>query len=406
MRAWHIRASTRVQSLAALNVRANLDERSALMSAAASDLQHTIILCGPAMELGPAGYGGGKGGFVHNVAALLAHFSQGDVKMALSPYSTRQFSRWWWLVLPYRLVADLVVFARNIRRGAGVHVMMTYGLAIYREFGMSVIATVTKRPLILDIRGGSFVPWLRSAGWLQRLMAHWILRHAAAILGQGIAVVTYLKPRYGEKVHHFPNFVRAGYLPTTVGTRCTQAQLAVIFVGYCYADKGVFELVQGCARAVQLGISVRLTLVGAESPDFRAFLDDLSLPPGFTIDRRGALGFDEVQSLLSSHDIFCFPTRHIGEGHPNAITEAMAHALVIVTTRHGFIPELLDDRSAYFVQPGSTGEIAKALIHIDNNREEARAKAGNARSAVQERYMESRVLGELGRLYRRTLRRA
>jgi glycosyltransferase involved in cell wall biosynthesis len=358
------------------------------------------------MELGAAGYGGGKGGFVCNVAALLGHFSEGDVKMTLSAYSTRRFSRWWRILLPFRLVADLLVFARNIRQGGAVHVMMTYGLAIYREFGMSVIAAAVKRPLILDIRGGAFVPWLESIGWLERAMAHWMLSHAEAILGQGIAVVTYLRPRYGDKVHHFPNFVRSGYLPLSVETRCTQVQLGVIFVGYCYAGKGVFELVEGCARAVHLGLSLRLTLVGAESPDFESYLDNFPLPVGLRVNRCGALGFDEVQSLLASHDIFCFPTRHSGEGHPNAITEAMAHALVIVTTRHGFIPELLDNSAAYFVHPASAHALADTLVHINNNREEARRKASNARSAVQERYMEAHVLGELAELYRRTLRRA
>ena len=371
-----------------------------------SKRQDTIVLCGPSMDPGSAGYGGGKGGFVRNVAALLEHFSTGDVRMTLSPYSTRRFSRWWKFLLPFRLVADLVVFARNIRRGAAVHVMMTYGLAIYREFGMSVIAVAARRALILDVRGGGFVFWLERTGWLERAMAHWMLRHAAVILGQGIAVVTYLRPRYAQKVHHFPNFVRAGYLPARVASKCTARELGVIFVGYCYEGKGVFELVEGSAQAVQRGLSVRLTLVGAESPDFKAYLDDFARPSELSITRCGARGFDEVQALLASHDIFCFPTRHTGEGHPNAITEAMAHALVIVATRAGFIPELLDDSAAYFVRPSSAQALADTLVHIDQHREEARRKASHARSTVEERYTEEHVLGELTQIYRRTLERA
>ena len=376
------------------------------MIAAESDVQDTIVLCGPSPELASAGYGGGKGGFVSNVTALLEHFSDGGIKLTLSPYSTRRFSPWWRLWLPVRLIADLLVFARNVRRGSAVHVMMTYGPAIYREFGMSVIAASLKRPLILDIRGGSFVPWLESTGWLQRVMAHWVLDHAEAILGQGIAVMTYLRPRYGDKVHHFPNFVRSAYLPPSIEPRCTQRELRVIFVGYCYAGKGVFELVDGCARAARKGLAVTLTLVGAESADFKAHLDVYSPPNGLRIERRGSLRFHDVQSQLACQDIFCFPTRHVGEGHPNAITEAMAHALVIVTTRHGFIPELLDETQAYFVDSRSAATLADTLCHIDKHREEARQKAGNARFAVEARFLETRVLGQLRELYRRTLHRA
>jgi glycosyltransferase involved in cell wall biosynthesis len=367
------------------------------------ETQNAIVLCGPSTELGTEGYGGGKGGYVRNVTALLAHFSSGDVKVTLSPYSTRRYSRWWKLLLPFRLIADLRVFARNVHRGGAVHVMMTYGPAIYREFGMSVIAAAVKRPLILDIRGGGFVLWLESASWPQRAMAHWVLKHARVILGQGVAVVGYLKPRYGDKVHHFPNFIQSGYLPSSIRPRLMERELGVIFVGYCYAGKGVFELVEGCASAARRGLSVRLTLVGAESPDFSVYLDSYTAPTGLRIDRRGTVEFNVVQTLLARHDIFCFPTRHIGEGHPNVITEAMAHALVIVTTRQGFISELLDETSAYFVDAGSAGAIADMLVHIDTHRNEAQQKAHSARSAVQERFTEAQVLGQLRKLYLRTL---
>jgi glycosyltransferase involved in cell wall biosynthesis len=368
--------------------------------------RNAIVLCGPSTELGTEGYGAGKGGYVRNVAALLAHFSSGDVKMTLSPYSTRRYSRSWKLLLPFRLFADLRVFASNIRRGGAVHVMMTYGLAIYREFGMSMIAAAFKRPVILDIRGGSFVHWLESASRLQRALAHWVLNHAEVILGQGVAVVNYLKPRYGAKVHHFPNFLQSGYLPATIQPRLRRRELKVIFVGYCYEGKGVFELVEGCARAVQKGLSLHLTLIGAESPEFQAYLDGYPIPAGLRITRCGALDFDHVQASLACHDIFCFPTRHIGEGHPNVLTEAMAHALAIVTTRHGFISELLDESSAYFLDSGSAEEVAAKLVHIDAFRDEAERKGDNARSTVQERFMESRVLGQLREHYLGALRRA
>jgi glycosyltransferase involved in cell wall biosynthesis len=375
------------------------------MNSPVCDVRKSVVLAGPSTELGTEGYGGGKGGYVRNVTALLEYFCSDDLKMTLSPYSTRRYSRWWKVLLPFRLIADLRVFASNIRRADGVHVMMAYGLAIYREFGMSVIAAAFNRPLILDIRGGSFLLWLDSASWLQRAMARWALRHATIILGQGVAVVADLRPRYGDKVHHFPNFMQSRYFPSSVDPKLTQAELRVMFVGYCYAGKGVFELVDGCARAARAGLSLRLTLVGAESPEFSAYLDDYASPAALRLDRRGILEFDEVQALLAAHDVFCFPTRHVGEGHPNVITEAMAHGLVIVSTRHGFITELLDETSAYLLDEGSADAVANMLLYIDVHRDEARRRAESARAVVQERFTEAKVLGQLREVYRATLSR-
>jgi glycosyltransferase involved in cell wall biosynthesis len=370
-----------------------------------ADRRNVVILSGPSPDLAADAYGGGKGGFVRNVTALLSHFSSDDLKLRLSPYSARRYTRWWMVVLPLRLLGDLVAFARNTRRGAAVHLMMTYGLAIYREFGMSVIAAAYRRPLILDIRGGSFVSWLQSASKLQRAMAHWVLRHADVILGQGVAVVAYLRPLYGSKVHHFPNFMQAKYLPTRVAPRFDQPELRVVFVGYCYEGKGVFELVEGCADAARQGLRVSLTLIGAESAEFKAHLDASRLPDGMQVVRCGVLEFDQVQAQLARQDIFGFPTRHEGEGHPNVITEAMAHALAIVTTRHGFIGELLDDSCAYFLESGSPAAIADMLVHINSYRDEARTKGDNARVMVEKSFMEMQVLGRLRGLYRGALQR-
>ena len=363
------------------------------MSAIPDSPEKTIVLCGPAMDPGSEGYGGGKGGYVRNVSALLAHFAIGEVQMSLSPYSTRRYSRWWKLLLPFRLVADLHTFARNIRHGCAVHIMMTYGMAIYREFGMSVIAAAFKRPVILDIRGGGFLQWLESAGRLHRAMAHWALDHARFVLGQGEAVVAHLGPRYGSKVRYFPNFIQSVYWPTTVPDRLAARELAVIFVGYCYAGKGVFELIEGCAGAARGGVTLQLTLIGAESP--RSLLR-FSTGSRYRTDYESCgvsmLEFDQVQAVLAAQDVFCFPTRHAGEGHPNVITEAMAHAMVIVTTQHGFISELLDDGAAYFIESGSADSVTQKLAYLDTHRDEARRKAHNARAIVQERFTESKVL--------------
>ena len=75
-----------------------------------------------------------------------------------------------------------------------------------------------------------------------------------------------------------------------------------------------------------------------------------------------------------------------------------------MTTRHGFIGELLDDTSAYFVESGSAAAVGDMLIHIDQRRGEAQRKADIARSTVQERFMEATVLGRLRDLYRSVLR--
>ena len=69
-------------------------------------------------------------------------------------------------------------------------------------------------------------------------------------------------------------------------------------------------------------------------------------------------------------DVFLFPTYHKGEGHPNVINEAMANELPIVVTKQGSIEEILDEETAYFIDPRSPTQIADALCHIESHRDE------------------------------------
>ena len=366
---------------------------------------NVVILCGPPQDPGSGGYGGGQGGYVRNVTALLEYFSAGNVRLTLSPYSVRRYHPCWRLLLPFRIIADILVFLKNIRRGQAVHLMMTYRLAIYREFAIGVLARASGRPLILDIRGGSFLNWLPVASALPRALARWLLRHAEVILGQGMAVVLPLRQLYGEKVHYFPNFIGARHIPAQPALKCSQPHLNVLFVGYCYAGKGVFELVEGCIMAAQAGAKVHLSLVGSESPDFAQYLNSVEPHPGFVLKRFGTLPHEGVLQHFASNDVFCFPSRHEGEGHPNVITEAMAYGLIIVTTRQGFVAELLDERTAYFIEKGQPGAISGALLYIDTHRDEACAKAQGAHRVLRERFVDNIVLEELRGHYRRAMLR-
>ena len=75
--------------------------------------------------------------------------------------------------------------------------------------------------------------------------------------------------------------------------------------------------------------------------------------------------------------------------------------MVIVTTRHGFIPSVLDESACYFVEKQSPDSIASALETIDRHRDSARAKAANARAILLQRYSSDVVVPILENMYRR-----
>jgi glycosyltransferase involved in cell wall biosynthesis len=76
----------------------------------------------------------------------------------------------------------------------------------------------------------------------------------------------------------------------------------------------------------------------------------------------------EKERALREADLFCFPTRYIGENQPVNLIEAMAFGLPIVTTRWRSLPEMLPPNYPGFVDSQSPKQIAAALILLMNER--------------------------------------
>ena len=198
-------------------------------------------------------------------------------------------------------------------------------------------------------------------------MALFVLRRAKVVLCEGQVYVDYLQNRYGIESHYTPNFVLDDEIPAEVGARLTADVIRVLFVGFCYEGKGVFELVDGLS---------------------------------FILNRMGRLPHEEVLRLCAANDVFCMPSRHRGEGHTNAVNEAMMYGMVIVSTRHGFLESVLGDRCSYFLEELTAAEIARVLKVVDDERDEARERAARARQKLLSSFTGSAAFSRLEQHYR------
>lgn len=98
----------------------------------------------------------------------------------------------------------------------------------------------------------------------------------------------------------------------------------------------------------------------------------------------------DVQNLLASFDIYAFPSLH--EGFPYSILEAMRSGCAIVATSVGGIPEAIrNNQEGLLVNPGSSEEIANAIMQLIIN-EPLRKQLGQQ---ARERFLKSFTLREM-----------
>jgi glycosyltransferase involved in cell wall biosynthesis len=80
---------------------------------------------------------------------------------------------------------------------------------------------------------------------------------------------------------------------------------------------------------------------------------------------KAVLEHEKVPELLSAADIFVLPTR--SEGSCNAILEALACGLPVVTSIHKFNDDIVDDNVCIRINPENIGEIRESILRLSTD---------------------------------------
>ena len=129
----------------------------------------------------------------------------------------------------------------------------------------------------------------------------------------------------------------------------------VIFVGQFIQRKGYDRVAAAIDRLNDKSIGV--VFLGGDKEG--------RLPQCQGIIKCGLVAHNEIPRYLNAADVFVLPTR--AEGCCNAIVEAMACGLPIISSNLPFNHDILDSTNAMLVNPDSIDEIANAIQTIKSN---------------------------------------
>lgn len=162
--------------------------------------------------------------------------------------------------------------------------------------------------------------------------------------------------------------------------------IELLFVGRLVPKKGVDDALHAASAAARQGIPLRLTIAGDGWMRERltALAGELGL--GNQVRFLGDATAEEVADLLAAADLFIAPSKTAEDGDQDAPTnvlkEAMASGLPVLSTRHGGIPELVEDGiSGHLVEEGDAAALGRSLclLAAQPDRWAAMGRAGRSR---------------------------
>lgn len=180
-----------------------------------------------------------------------------------------------------------------------------------------------------------------------------------------------------------------------------------ITVARLHPVKGVPDLVDAVAKARAMGAPLALDVVGdgPERAEVLRRIDSRGL--GGHVRLHGTLPPAEVARLLDASDLFVLNSRTTPEGDseglPVSAVEAMERSLPVVATRHGGIPDAVEDEATgLLVAERDTDALAAALARAAGDAA-LRARLGaNGRARVEREFDLARCAERLLGLYARS----
>ncbi|SFE66866.1 glycosyltransferase [Thermophagus xiamenensis] len=233
--------------------------------------------------------------------------------------------------------------------------------------------------LALKIIGSEAKVYARQG--LQQLKNKWWYKWSVKTFCHGIITNTYsIKEVYDSFLPVEPDFVKVVYngveeIPQNIEpfdySRYLPANeknpLIILTTGRLAKQKGFKYLIDAAAQIIKKHSNAYFFLAGQGKLEkkLKRQINQLGISKNFIL-----LGFfDNIHPLLEGADVFVFSSLY--EGMPNAVLEAMAHGLVVVSTNVNGISEIIHPGvNGYTVNPENTQELFLALENVINKRKD------------------------------------
>lgn len=335
-----------------------------------------VGLCGPL----PPPYGG----MANQLNQLYGLLQNEGIQVSLvatnAPYPFKIIEK----IKGVRAVFRMLPYLLKVWQLAGkvdvIHVFSNSGWS-WQLFSAPVLwlAWLRNTPVIINYRGGEAQKYFsQSIKWVRPSMA----KATLVIVPSGYLKAVFSD--FGMVAHIVPNIINLErFHPKKNAGQLNTLRPHLIITRNLEAIYGIATAISAIALLKQTVPNIQLSIAGSgpQQDELQQLVNNENLATN--IHFLGKLTPDEIAALYQSADIMLNPTT--ADNMPNAVLEAMASGVAVVTTDVGGIPYLLENnRTALFTEVNNPQAMAQQVERLLSQPALYQALVANALQEVQQ----------------------
>tara|TARA_Y100000815_G_scaffold255070_1_gene261630 strand:+ start:6015 stop:7097 length:1083 start_codon:yes stop_codon:yes gene_type:complete len=239
-----------------------------------------------------------------------------------------------------------------------------FGVCKYLPF--LLITKIFRIPTIVHLHGG----YLKNEFENQSVIKKKFMLFTLNLFDYGIVLSESLTSHLSfflsrEKIFICKNFFQDRLYPNLQINK-NYSEVRLIFLSNLIEGKGINLLLKALESIDSSKIKVRVAgNIPPENEKVKLLMQNLT-----NVEYLGVVEGKEKIKLLEWGNVFCLPTFYDrGEGQPISIIEAMAFGSLILTTKHGGIPDICTDKNAIFVKKNDVEDLRIKINEIINHKQ-------------------------------------
>jgi glycosyltransferase involved in cell wall biosynthesis len=305
-----------------------------------------------------------------------------------------------------RLAVDVARGFHSLQRRPQIlHFIMQKYRALYREYPLLSLARIRGIKTVVDIRAGTLRHKFERRGYLlQKLLMRRILHREDAILLECLKDVPFVRSEFGREGLYVPNAVRSedyNRISPAADFPGPEIPIRLIHSGRYSKAKGTVVLLQAMGELSRRRIRAELHLTGqGNEPDVQEMIGRFveQPPAGISVIDHG-WDVPDLFELLASAHVFVMPTTWWGEGHPNAVSEAMMAGLGMILTDWIHREDIVPQDGAILVPREDPVAVADAIASYSDSPELLATARQSNRRWVEERFLDTACYPRILDLY-------